>query len=220
MRLFAVYAESATLHNLFRGRSVMLTPTQKRLLTYITAEMRKTGRPPTLQEMCHRFGWNSDNSARQNLKLLEKKGAIILDRHSARGIRLPGTLTQLRQVPLVGKVAAGVPIEALENVEETLGLDPGMFPDSDLFALRITGESMSGIGIRDHDTAIIRRQQTADAGDIVVAIINNEATVKRYMPQSRRIILKAENPSYEDIAVTKKDTFELVGVVVGIVRRM
>ncbi len=199
-----------------------LTLRQKEVLDFIRLFLQNEDRPPTLNELCRHFGWKSDNSARQNLRLLAQKGVILLDAGSSRGIRLAPELrpTQVTGVPLVGKVAAGRPIEAIENIESRIGLDPELFPEEDIFALTVQGESMSGIGIRDQDIALVHKQATAKKGDIVVAIVNDEATVKRYMPRKRSVVLRAENPEFDDIVVSAKDELTLVGVVIGILRRM
>lgn len=137
--------------------------------------------------------------------------------------RLPDGLTQWwKPLPIVGMVAAGSPVLAEENKEDEIGVDQALFgggPNVELFGLRINGESMIEAGIFDGDLAVVKKQRTARSGEIVVATVNDEATVKRYLPGSDQIILKAENRDYAPIVVTPEDRFRIVGVVVGLIRR-
>ena len=199
-----------------------LTPRQQEVLNYIVDVLRNEGRPPTQRQLAAHFGWNSDNSARQHLRLLEAKGAIELDPGYSRGIRVPGMHARavLRRVPLVGKVAAGFPLEAIENVEDEIGIDPDMFPEEEIFALRVNGDSMHHEGIHDGDIAIVKKQAEAADGNMVVAMIDNEATLKFYHMYGRDIVLRAANPDYPDIIVRRKSEFSILGLVVGIVRRI
>lgn len=202
-------------------KSTELTRRQKEVLAAIHKSIDRRGRPPTLRELCHTFGWASDNAARQHLRLMAQKGAIELDPHSARGIKLPARHRQeTKPVPLVGRVAAGQPIEAIENMEGNIGVDASLFPEADVFALTVQGDSMSGIGIRDQDIALVKRQSTAKKDDIVVAVVDGEATVKRYLPEKGRIRLQAENPDYKDILIRPDAEAEIAGLVIGILRRM
>jgi len=199
-----------------------LTARQQQVLDHIRLCLQQSGSPPTIRELAAHFGWRSDNSARQHLRLLAQKGCIDLDPLRARGIRLGSALQPLwlREVPLIGKVAAGRPLEAIENQEGVIGIDPRMFPETETFSLRIQGDSMVAVGIRDGDIAIVHKTPMADAGDIVVAMVNDEATVKRYLRDGDAIRLHAENPDYEDVVVQREDAFAILGVVVGIVRRL
>jgi repressor LexA len=118
-------------------------------------------------------------------------------------------------------VPAGLPIDAIENVEGEIALDLSFLPKGDSFSLRVTGESMKGAGIFDGDLVLVKKQQVAQKGDIVVAIINGEATVKRYMPEGDRVRLQPENDQFEPIIVSKKAReFRIAGKVVGLLRRM
>jgi len=125
----------------------------------------------------------------------------------------------LRKVPLVGTVPAGRPVEAVEDAEGMIGVDSGMFPEADMFALRVKGESMTGAGIRDGDVALVRQTPEAADGDIVVAVVDGEATVKRFFGREGRVELRAENPEFGDVVVWPGADFRLAGVVAGIVRR-
>lgn len=199
-----------------------LTTRQQQVLEFIETCLEKDGRPPTLREVAGHFGWRSDNAARQHLEALETKGAIVIDRGQARGIRLVERHRPkpMREVPLVGRVPAGVPIEAIEEVERQVGLDPQMFPESDVFALTVRGDSMTGIGIHDGDTAVVRKVERAEHGDIVVAMIDGDATLKRYQLRQGHIVLHPENPAYRDIVVDDPEMFRMVGQVIGIIRRL
>lgn len=137
--------------------------------------------------------------------------------------RLPEGLSHWwKALPIIGRVAAGSPILAEENKEDEIGVDQALFgggPNIELFGLRINGESMAEIGIYDGDLAVVRKQRTARPGEVVVATVNDEATVKRYLPEEDRIVLKAENRDYDPIIVLPEDRFRIVGIVVGIIRR-
>ncbi|MCG3197022.1 MAG: LexA repressor [bacterium] len=127
-----------------------------------------------------------------------------------------------KALPIIGRVAAGSPILAEENKEDEIGVDQALFgggPNIELFGLRINGDSMIEAGIYDGDLAVVRKQRTARHGEIVVATVNDEATVKRYLPDEDRIVLKAENRDYDPIVVTPEDRFRIAGVVVGLIRR-
>jgi repressor LexA len=199
-----------------------LTKRQNEVLAFIRETIRENDRPPTLHELMARFSWRSDNAARQHLRLLERKGALTLDPNRPRGIRLPEASRPagLREVLLLGRVAAGKPLEALENIEGRVGIDPAIFPEEEVFALKVNGDSMTGAGIRGGDIALIRKQGEARDNDIVIALLNGEATLKRYRTRRETITLCAENPAYPDIAVTPADDFSVVGVAIGIIRRM
>lgn len=127
-----------------------------------------------------------------------------------------------KPLPVIGRVAAGSPILAEENKEDEIGVDQALFgggPNVELFGLRIQGDSMVDIGIFEGDLAVVRKQRTARPGDVVVATVNDEATVKRYLPETDRIVLKAENSRYDPILVTPEDRFRIAGIVVGLIRR-
>lgn len=199
-----------------------LTPRQRQVLEYLQACLRESGRPPTVREVAAHFGWKSDNAARQHLRLMAQKGVLDLDAQRSRGIRLRPAFQapDIREVPLLGRVAAGRPIEAIENLEGQVGLDPSLFPEADIFALRVKGDSMEGIGIRDSDLAIVRQTAAPTVGAVVVAMLNGEVTVKRYRLQGKQVCLEPENEAYETLVVGRQDEFEIFGVVIGIVRRL
>jgi repressor LexA len=201
-----------------------LTKRQEEILEFIVDHQAADGAPPTLAEICSRFSFASDNAARQHLRLLEAKGAIRRIPGGARGVRLaqaiPVRFHGTVRVPLVGKVAAGRPVTAVEHVDGFVALDRNMFRGKGLFALRVKGDSMKDAGIRDADLVIVREQAEVSAGDIVVALLGDEATVKRYKTVGDGIVLHAENPDYDDIHVGRNDRFSVLGKVVGVIRKM
>lgn len=213
-----------------------LTAPQERILSFIITRQKDHGSAPTIREIARQFGYQSLNSARQHLRLIEQKGYIRLVRGKARGVEvLAGREVEPDgengrmgiQVPLVGSVPAGKPITAIENREDSITLDRNLFKGPGLFTLRVQGESMKGIGILDGDIAIIRQQQTAENGDIVVALIAGEATLKRYIRQDNgTITFRAENPAFADITIpagqdgAAGEGVAIAGKLVGIIRKV
>jgi len=198
----------------------MLTERQRQILKFIVERIEEGGVPPTLREIAGHFGFASPASAKAHLRALEMKGFIRRREGQARGIelvreRVQRVFWEREGVPLVGRVAAGRPILAEENIEDVLKLE-GLFPkDQGLFALRVRGDSMVGAGILEGDILIVRPQPTAEIGDIVVAIIDDEGTVKRLSRKGDRICLEAANPDYPPIIA---DDVRIVGVVIGLIR--
>ena len=201
-----------------------LTEEQNRVLSFIIQQQRDTGAPPTVREICFAMGYSSVNNARQHLRLIEQKDYIRLVKGRARGIEVLIDLPHERggneiEVPLVGAVAAGKPITAIENLEGHITLDRNLFKGEGLFTLRIKGDSMKGIGVLDGDIVIVQQQSAAENGEIVVAIIEGEATLKRYIKKDTRVILRAENPQYEDIVVSSDRDIWIAGKMVGMMRK-
>ncbi|MCL2000567.1 MAG: transcriptional repressor LexA [Planctomycetes bacterium] len=152
-----------------------------------------------------------------------RKGFLERTPGVARGLGVPGAVARrkgLRGVPLLGNVPAGRPLDAVENLEGTIGIDPALFPETGVFALRVKGMSMVGAGIRDGDIALVHQTPEANDGDIVVAVMDGEATLKRFFRKDGQVTLRAENPEFKDLVVQPDVDFTLAGVVVGIVRRM
>jgi repressor LexA len=201
-----------------------LSKLQRNMLLFIRECLEEQGRPPSLREIGEKFGIQSTNGVRYHLSVLEREG--YLQRHGkvSRGIQLThlGHRTgreegQIR-LPVLGGVAAGRPLFAEENVEDILELDAKVV-GSGTFGLRVQGQSMRDAGILEGDVAIVHRQETARSGDIVVALIGEEATIKRYLPESERVVLRAENPEYGDIVIDCNiNDFRVLGRVVGIIR--
>ncbi len=204
-----------------------LTSRQQEIFDFIAETIRGKGYPPTIREIMDAFDIASTNGVRTTLAALEKKGYIRRRAMLSRGIELtdfaerdlPGA-AQLREVPVIGRVAAGEPILATENVEGTLAVDRSFVPSDDVFALRVSGESMRNAGIMDGDYVLARHQQTANQGDIVVAVIGEEATVKRYYLDGLQIRLMPENDTFDPILVDpSQDDFRIAGKIVGLMRR-
>ncbi len=200
----------------------MLTERQRKILEFIRSEKEKNGFPPTFREIGKKFGIKSTNGVNTTLKALEKKG--YLNRHSklSRGIEIIGDSFQLaRRIPIVGRVAAGEPVLAEQNIEGEMTVDDFYISGENVFALRIRGDSMKDAGIFDGDHLFVRQQPTADPGDIVVAIIGDEATVKYYYLEKDKIRLEPANENYRPIII-EKDTpgFQIAGKVTGLLRKM
>ncbi|MCL2690530.1 MAG: transcriptional repressor LexA [Chitinispirillia bacterium] len=220
-----------------KAKLAPLTPEQNRVLNYIIEYKEKHGFVPSVREAAQELGYKSANNVRQHLRLIERKGHIRIAQGLARGIEIlsdkgqesihndTSAVTgnfpdqQVNAIPLVGLVAAGAPITAVENIEGYLTLDRTMFRGEDLFALRVRGESMKGIGIFDSDIAVVRKKNTADNGEVVVAVVNDEATLKRFVKKSDHIVLRAENPAFKDIIVGEGEDIMIAGKLVGVIRK-
>jgi len=199
-----------------------LTEKQAGILAFIKSEIQGRGYPPTIREIGEEFGIRSTNGVRQVLLALEKKGYIKRRSQLSRGIELSDwVFRDDGEVPIIGRVAAGEPILAIEHVEGTIRVDSTYFKIRDTFALKVKGDSMRDAGIFDGDVVFARLQDTADKGDIVVAIIGDEATVKYFHPENGRVRLQPANPAYGPIVV-ERDTpgFRIAGKVVGLLRKM
>ncbi len=200
-----------------------LTRRQKQALDMIAQIIRQQGRPPTIRELGRSLDISSTNGVRSLLDALVRKGYIRRRLRTSRGIQMVRDLIPdgLRSVPLVGRVAAGEPILAEENIEDVFFVDSAFLTSGDIFALRVRGESMKGAGIFDGDVVFARKQPLAQPGDIVVALIGDEATVKKFYPENGRIRLEAANPDYGPIIVDRTvPGFRLAGKVVGLIRKM
>jgi repressor LexA len=199
-----------------------LTDKQRAVLEYIESRLTANGHPPTIREIGLKFGIRSTNGVRTHLTALIKKGYLRKERNISRGLGLTRNVaTNILRVPLVGAVPAGVPIDATENIEGEIAVDATFLPKGDSFSLRVIGNSMRNAGILDGDLVLVKKQRIAQAGEIVVAIIGGEATVKRYFPEGNRIRLQPENDDFEPIYVDKKsDEFRIAGKVIGLLRRL
>ena len=199
-----------------------LTERQSRILEYIRLEIEQKGFPPTYREIGRQFGIKSTNGVNATLKALEKKGYLIRHSKLSRGMGVVDESSpKMRKIPFVGRVAAGEPVLAEQNIEGEIGIDNSFFSGESLFALTVHGDSMKDAGIFDGDKVFVRLQQTADTGDIVVALIGDEATVKYYYPERERIRLEPANENYGPIIV-EPDThgFRIAGKVVGLIRKI
>jgi len=199
-----------------------LTAKQRRVLDFISDCIQRSGAPPTIREIGKRFKMTSTNSVRDVLNALVRKGYIRRKPLVSRGIELvQDWVSSFVTVPVVGRIAAGLPITAVENLEGNVAVDSSFVSGGRVFSLRVTGDSMREAGIFDGDMVLVRQQSSAERGEIVVAIIGEEATVKRYYPEGKRIRLEPANPAYEPIIVEKKSPgFFIAGKVVGLLRKM
>jgi repressor LexA len=198
-----------------------LTNRQRKVLDFITNYLRDTGYPPTVREIAGEFKISS-KGAYDHLIAIEKKGYIRRDPAKPRAIELmdfvPGrAYGPVIEIPVVGRVAAGEPLLASQNIERTITLSNDLIRTEEPFALKIKGESMTGAGILEGDYVIVKQQHDADQGDIVVALIGDEATVKRFYRAGDHIRLQPENPTMKPIIV--KDV-TILGKVVGLFREM
>ena len=203
--------------------TIGLTPRQSEILDFIRDAVKRTGMPPTRAEIATMFGFRSPNAAEEHLRALAKKGAIEIASGTARGIRLAeqlsGAMQSIIALPLIGRVAAGSPILAEQNVEKNLPVDPGMFKPKADYLLKVKGLSMKDIGILDGDLLAVHAQRDARNGQIVVARMDTEVTVKRFFKKGHQVQLVAENPDFEPIEVDlRRDPFEIEGLGVGVIR--
>ena len=197
------------------------TPIQQAVLDFIRNCVDREGRPPTQTEIAEHFGWASHSGVRCHLKALRRKGYIRQDGHGVCDIRLVGHNVAARRVrlPLVADIAAGLPTDNELWLDEFVEVDASLFPrPAELFALRVRGQSMTGAGIFDGDRLIVRRAVEARTGQIVVARIDHETTVKRLVLEPQRVILRPENPAFRDIVVSPDSDFAVQGIAIGSVR--
>jgi repressor LexA len=198
----------------------MLTPRQSEILDLIRDHIARTGLPPTRAEIARRLGFRSANAAEDHLQALARKGAIELIPGASRGIRVRRDESARAGLPLVGRVAAGAPILAQEHIEEYCPVDPGFFRPRADYLLQVRGMSMRDAGIVDGDLLAVHRAATASNGQLVVARLNDEVTVKRFQRRGNRVQLLAENPEFQPIVVDlREETLTIEGIGVGIIRR-
>ena len=195
----------------------MLNDRAREILSYIRSFQQEHGLPPTIREIGRAFDISSTNGVRYYLTMLEKAGYLKRRGKLSRGSSLLAS-TRRPGVPLVGRVAAGQPILAEECVEDTLDLGTVFGEPSGLFALRVRGDSMVDAGILERDLVIVRQRDQAKPGDIIVALVGDEATVKYYRPLGDTIELVPANPRHEPIRVTSGEDFRILGVVTGVLR--
>ena len=195
-----------------------LTQRQQQILDYIVAEVKSKGYPPSVREIGAAVGLSSSSTVHSHLSALEKKGLIKRDPSKPRALLLMDRKTELDNnsvvVPLLGQVAAGQPILATENIVDNISWSKNLSATPS-FALSVKGDSMIEDGILDGDVVMVRQQPTAENGDIVVALIEDEATVKRFYLEPDRIRLEPANPSYSPIYTTEAS---ILGKVVGLLR--
>lgn len=201
-----------------------LTDRQRQVLDFIRAEIHRRGFPPSVREIGEAVGLSSSSTVHSHLAALESKGLIRRDPSKPRALEVLDyrdtdraiDYGQVRAVPLVGQVAAGAPILAAENIEATMPL-PAELADEEAFILKVRGDSMIDAGIFDGDFVVVRQQSHATNGDIVVAMLEDEATVKRFFKEADRVRLQPENPRLEPIYA--RDV-TILGKVVALFRRL
>ncbi len=208
-----------------------LTPRQREVLDFVRQFMAKAGYPPTVREIGAHFGF-VPRSIFDHLKALERKGYLRRDGAKSRSLQIlePATVTphsairvsqSYRELPILGRVAAGVPLLSDQNLEGTSVVPEDWVNGDEAFLLKVQGDSMIDAHICPGDQALVRRQSTAENGDIVVALLNDEATIKRIFFRPDGIVLQPENSSMEPIQVKKGEkSFQVVGKVVGILRKL
>ena len=206
-----------------------LTTRQQQILALIRQHISDTGFPPTRAEIATQLGFRSPNAAEEHLKALARKGVIELAAGTSRGIRLkllPDSIDEVPRavqialsLPLVGRVAAGSPILAQEHVEASYAIDPNLFDDRPDYLLKVRGMSMRDAGILDGDLLAVRSAREARNGQIVVARVGDDVTVKRWRRKGLTIELLPENPDFEPIVVdARSEAFSLEGIAVGLLR--
>jgi SOS regulatory protein LexA len=193
-----------------------LTKKQKDVLDFITEYVRENDYSPTQKEIQEHFGFKSLGSVQDYIKYLTNGGYLNNDSHSVRGL-MPSTVQQnSEEIPLLGSIAAGTPIEAIENSDK-ISVPVHMLGRGSHYALKVKGESMIEAGILNGDVAIIKHQTQAENGQIVVAVVDNETTLKRYFKKSKQIELHPENKSMKPIVIKDKEC-EIRGLMVGLIR--
>ena len=197
-----------------------LTPRQTEILRLIQQCIAETGMPPTRAEIARELGFRSANAAEEHLRALARKGVIALVPGTSRGIQLKDTIREQFGLPLIGRVAAGRPILAEENIEAHYRIDPAIFQPRPHYLLKVVGMSMKDVGILDGDLVAVHRTPDVRSRQIVVARLENEVTVKRYRQEGSVVWLMPENEAFDPIRVDLKEQPLLIeGIVVGVVRQ-
>ena len=197
-----------------------LTPRQAEILELIKRNIIDTGMPPTRAEIAMRFGFKSANAAEEHLKALAKKGYIEIMPGTSRGIKITEEIVNPENgLPLIGQVAAGEPILAQEHVENYYQVDPSMFRPSADFLLKVRGDSMKNIGILEGDLLAVHKIEQARNGQVIVARVEDEVTVKRFEQKGNTVYLHAENEDYSPIVVDlETQNLSIEGLAVGVIR--
>lgn len=200
---------------------VKLTERQRKVYNCIKDYIESTGFPPTRADIARELGFRSANAAEDHLKVLARKGVIELLSGTSRGIRLVSEGDEVPEgLPIVGRVAAGSPILAQQHIESYANVPAQLFAPRADFLLRVQGDSMINAGILDGDLVAVKRAKDAENGQLVVARIDEDVTVKRLKKERKRILLIAENEAYEPIKVTADSgDFNIEGLVVGVIRQ-
>ncbi|GAE89956.1 transcriptional repressor LexA [Acetivibrio straminisolvens] len=205
---------------------------QQKILDFLNEQIEKNGYPPSVREICNAVGFKSTSTVHSYLEKLRKEGLIKKDPSKPRALKVINNKKntkanepknaysgkELVEVPIIGKVTAGQPILAVENIEDTFPLPLDFVQNSTTFMLRVQGDSMIEAGIFDNDYILVKQQSTANNGDIVVALIDDEATVKTFYKEKGFIRLQPENKFYDPIIV--RDNLSILGKVIGVFRKM
>jgi repressor LexA len=209
-----------------------LTARQEQVLRFIKQSIHERGYPPTLREIGAHMGIRSTNGVNDHLRALERKGYLTREDMKSRALRpkdmdvAPANKQhqagEVVEVPVLGRVAAGLPLYAEEHLIDTIRVDESLLREGEIFALRVSGDSMVDAGIVSGDYVFVRKQQNAERGDIVVALIGDEATVKRYYPERDYVRFQPENRTMAPILVRAMDfkPTMLLGLVIGVYRRL
>jgi len=196
-----------------------LTPRQQQIFDLIKEKISETGMPPTRAEIADFFGFKSANAAEEHLKALAKKGFIEMLPGTSRGIRLADEHIEEDGLPLIGRVAAGEPILAQEHVEDKYQIDGNLFHPAADYLLRVNGESMKDIGILDGDLLAVHQTQDVQNGQVIVARVEDDVTVKRFKREGNVVYLHAENEDFSPIKVDlATQHFNVEGIAVGVIR--
>jgi repressor LexA len=197
-----------------------LTPRQRQIVEFIQQWLVDAGRPPTRAEIATAFGFKSPNAAEEHLRALQRKGVLDLSPGASRGIQLKDSLREQMGLPLIGRVAAGKPILAEENIEARYQIDPQLFSPRPHYLLKVKGMSMKDAGILDGDLVAVHRTPEVRSRQIVVARLENEVTVKRYKQDGPIVWLMPANDDFDPIRVDLKEQSLIIeGVVVGVLRQ-
>jgi repressor LexA len=206
-----------------------MTQRQREVLEFVRSFSDRHGVPPAVREIAERFGFTA-RAAFDHLKALERKGMLerrVTSKRASRTLVLPGRRPRYRaggdEIPVLGRIAAGAPILAVENREDSIPLRPEWLraQGGDVFALRVRGESMVGVHIVDGDLVLVRKQESATPGEIVVALVDGEATVKRFAREGDAVVLKPEHPTMKPIIVgPDRPDFRVLGKVIGVLRSL
>ena len=193
-----------------------LTEKQKKVLEFIVTEVRHNNLPPTIREIAKKFKFSSTGTVRDYLKALVQKGYINIAAGKSRAIGLIKEV--IYSIPILGKVQAGAPILAVEQIDGYLNLDRLIFSDDETFALKVRGDSMIDDGIMPDDLVIVRKQSMAQTGETIVALIDNEATVKRLQKKGAEYYLQPANEQYLPIRIDQK--VSIIGKVISVIRKL
>jgi repressor LexA len=194
-----------------------LTDIQARLLAAIRRRVERGEPPPSYRDLCSQFGWRSTGTARDHLQALARKGCVELPRRRGGRVQVREGLAPVSNVPIIGRVTAGVPALAEQEIDGLLPIPAEWTRSGDYFALRVAGDSMSGAGIFEGDHVVIRAQSSANLGDVVAATVDGETTLKTLGRRGSRFLLVPDNPRYRAIEV-KSESAVIHGVVVGLLR--